>query len=235
MTDMHIHILPGVDDGASSWEEALAMARIACADGIDELFCTPHMNADHDDLLALREHARLREEFKELLAEENIPMTLYSGAEWMLTPDLIDVVDQCGRLGEGQAFLFELSPYMPPDAARLLLTDARRDGFRPVLAHPERHPWIDEKNCLLLGELVDRGCTLQLTAGSLTGEFGSGARKVACAIARTFPDAIVLASDAHHAGRRKPELAAGYNVLDRLLPDLASHARNTLHHLLNAN
>ena len=69
MTDMHIHILPGVDDGSSSWEESLAMARCAADDGITAMVCTPHMNAEEDGLEKLAEHTKIREELQRRLED----------------------------------------------------------------------------------------------------------------------------------------------------------------------
>ena len=228
MTDMHCHILPGVDDGSSSWEESLAMARCALADGISHVICTPHMNAELDAPDRLAVCARIREELQHRLSAEGIALTLTDGAEWMLTPDLLDVVREHGRLGGSQAFLFELSPFMPPTLARELVAEARAAGLHPVMAHPERHPWLTEKNCAELQALIERGCMLQLTAGSLLGDFGRTVRRLAECLARMYPKAIVLASDAHGMRGRIPVVSGAYAALSALHDDLAPQARINL-------
>lgn len=234
MTDMHIHILPGVDDGASSWEESLAMARCAEADGITAMVCTPHMDAEADGLEKLAEHTKKREELQRRLADEGIPLRLLGGAEWLLTPDLLDVVEKQGRLGESRAFLFELSPFMPIAAAEPLARSSTAAGLLPVLAHPERHPWLNEKNVSLLEALAARGCFFQLTAGSLAGEFGKNARRTGEAIALALPERVILASDAHHIHARRPLLRAGYEALEKLRQGMAGTAKNNLDNLLRS-
>lgn len=234
MTDMHIHILPGVDDGSSSWEESLAMARCAADDGITAMVCTPHMNAEEDGLEKLAEHTKIREELQRRLEDKGVSLLLLGGAEWMLTPDLLNVVEKQGRLGESRAFLFELSPFMPIAAAEPLVQSAAAAGLLPVLAHPERHPWLNEKNASSLEGIAARGCFFQLTAGSLAGEFGRDARRTGEAIALAFPERVILATDAHHIHARRPLLRAGYAALEKLRRGMAGKAENNLDNLLRS-
>lgn len=234
MTDIHCHILPNVDDGSSSWEETLDMARCAVSDGIRQVYCTPHMNAETDPLNSLAEHEALLKNVQLRLAGEGIDLHLLSGAEWMLTPDLLDVVIEKGRLGTSRAFLFELSPFIPPVIAESLISDAVRSGLYPIMAHPERHPWLNEKNCDALKKLVGRGCFLQITAGSLANDFGKQARRTGECLVRMFPDAVLLASDAHNMRGRKPLLSKGYDALDTLKPGLADQTEQTLNDILRS-
>ncbi len=228
MLDAHIHLLPGVDDGSPSWEMTLAMARQAAEDGIDHIICTPHMNAEVDGLAPLEHHAALRDELASRLEAEGLHIKLECGAEWMLTPDLIDVVRTCGRLGGSRSFLYELSPFMPLAAAGGILRDARKAGLVPILAHPERYPAVTPKDIPLLAELVFNGCVLQLTGGSLLGIFGKQARKNAEAMVHAFPETIVLSSDAHNTGVRSPHLRSAYAALETLHSGLSLKAEKKL-------
>lgn len=234
MTDIHCHILPCVDDGSSSWEETLDMARCAFSDGIRRIFCTPHMNAETEPLSKLAEHEELLGKIQLRLAGEGIDLHLLGGAEWMLTPDLLDVVLEKGRLGTTRAFLFELSPFIPPTIAEGLVRDAVRAGLRPIMAHPERHPWMNESNCGSLKTLAASGCVFQLTAGSLAGDFGRQARRIAKRMAQLFPDAVVLATDAHNMCGRKPLLRRGYDALESVQHGLAEQATLTLNDILRS-
>ena len=232
MIDAHAHLLPGVDDGSPSWEVTMQMARQAAEDGIRHIICTPHMNAEADGLAPLKRHMELLDEFRGRLLAEGIGISLDCGAEWMLTPDLVDVVSRQGRLGQGRAFLYELSPFMPMAAAGGILRSAKKAGLIPVLAHPERYPSMNEKEIPLLGEFTARGCVLQITAGSLLGVFGRDAKRLAEAIALAHPQSIVLSSDAHNTGPRSPKLRAAYAALDALQPGLANAAQQKLKILL---
>ena len=228
MLDAHVHLLPGVDDGSPSWEVTLAMARQAADDGIDHIICTPHINAEVDGLAMLDRHAALRDELEARLADADLSIRLECGAEWMLTPDLIDVVSNRGRLGKSRAFLYELSPFMPLATAGGILKDARKAGLIPVLAHPERYPSASEKDMPLLGDFAARGCYLQITGGSLLGVFGKEVRRLAERIVQSFPDRVVLSSDAHNTGARAPRLKAAYAALDALKSGLGQQAAQRL-------
>lgn len=232
MLDIHSHILPGIDDGASSWEEAIAMARCAEEDGIRTVVCTPHMDAEGNDLGDLDRHVELRNRFQQCLEEERIGITLLPGAEWMLSPDLMNIVLEKGRLGRSRAFLFELSQYMPVTAGEGLVAEAVSKGLHPVLAHPERHPWVDEKNVGVFEKLCSLGGVLQITAGSLTGEFGKAIRRTAESIVRKFPEHVIIASDAHHIVARKPQIRMGYSALEGIRPGLAEEVRIRTNNLL---
>lgn len=232
MLDIHSHILPGVDDGASSWEEAIAMARCAAEDGIHAIVCTPHMDAESNDINDIDVHAELLNRLQQRLVEERIDITLLPGAEWMLSPDLINIVQEKGRLGGSRAFLFELSRYMPVSAGESLVVEAVHKGLRPVIAHPERHPWVDEKNIGILEQLCSPGGLLQITAGSLTGEFGKAIQRIAESIVRKFPEYVIIASDAHRITVRKPQIKAGYSALERIRSGLAEEVRIRTNNLL---
>ena len=232
MIDAHIHLLPGVDDGSSSMEQSLAMARQAAADGVRRIICTPHMNAEFSPPDSLDRHASLCAELQAELDRAGIDVRLECGAEWMLTPGLVDIVRERGRLGQSRAFLFEVSLFMPVTAAAGILGDARRAGLRPVLAHPERYPSLSAKDAAVLGSLAERGCILQLTAGSLTGAFGRQVRQCSAAIARNFPESIVISSDAHDTESRTPVLSAGYAALDKISKGLAEQAQKRLEKLV---
>ncbi|MCQ2444060.1 MAG: hypothetical protein MJ061_00980 [Mailhella sp.] len=232
-TDIHIHLLPQVDDGSQSYDETLAMARCAEADGVKRIVCTPHMNADIDPLSRLDGFEALRASVQAMLDAEGIGVTLECGAEWMLSADLIDVVRERGRLAGTKAFLFELSPFMTAVAAEGLVEDAAELGLRPVLAHPERYPWLSAQNAAQLKPLADMGCVFQLTSASLAGNFGRDVRRAGEAVARMYPDSIVLATDAHNMDRRKPVLSDGYRALEALERGLAARAQAQLTNLPN--
>src|SRR5947209_2255860 len=144
MLDLHCHILPGVDDGAASLDETLAMARFCVLDGITHLVATPHCHR-HCRLLradVLPRVARLNQE----VTQAGLPLTILPGSEIQVTDSAayrreFEAGLYC-HLGDGRAFTLlefnwkaELYPADAPD----LIAWLRKQGMTPVVAHPERH------------------------------------------------------------------------------------------------
>lgn len=232
MTDIHIHILPAVDDGSRSFEESMAMARIAVADGIHRMICTPHMDAGAGDVSSRISLLTERlSGLQQALKEEAVPLELSLGAEWMLCPELMDFVDE-GRL-HNTLLLYELNAFMPSQVAYDFVMGLSGCRHTFILAHPERYPWADETVVSQLKPLAEAGVFFQLTSGSLTGLFGNRPRRAAEKIARNFSECVVLATDAHRADARRPELSAGYEALDALRAGQAAKSKKTLDFLLS--
>jgi protein-tyrosine phosphatase len=205
--DLHSHILPGVDDGAATMDDALEMARAARASGVRVVAATPHVRgaepiraeAMHEGVAVLR--ARL--------ADAGIELDVVGGGEvdldrlQALPPDELKGFG----LGGNSGYLLVEFPYQgwPLDAARLLF-DVQLTGMTPVLAHPERNGAVQAKP-ERLRELVEAGALVQVTAGSLVGRFGSANRRTAATLVEQGL-AHLLASDAHDATRRGFDLAA---------------------------
>jgi protein-tyrosine phosphatase len=228
MLDLHCHILPGVDDGAASLDEALDIARFCVADGITHVAATPHCHR-HCRLLradVLPHVARLNE----ALADADIPLTVLPGSEVQVTDTAAYRGDfEAGlycHLGDGSAFTLLEFPWKaeryPPDAAELVGW-LRGRGMTPILAHPERHAYLADDPGRLRA-LVEAGAWLQVTVDSLLGNHGPGPRSAGEALLRTYPDAV-LATDAHNR-RRCSGLSAGYAwVRERLGPERAEQLR----------
>jgi protein-tyrosine phosphatase len=212
MLDLHCHILPGVDDGAASLEEALAMARFCVRDGITHVTATPHC---HRHLRLLRDDilphvARFNEE----LGKAGLSLTVLPGSEVQVTDTAAYRANfEAGRychLGDGRAFtLLEFSwrdELYPPDAPELVAW-LRERGMTPIVAHPERHGYFRDDPARLRA-LVGAGAWLQVTVDSLLGNHGSGPQAAGGDLLRDYPE-VVLATDAHNT-RRCSGLSAGY-------------------------
>jgi protein-tyrosine phosphatase len=212
MLDLHCHILPGVDDGAASLDEALALARFCVRDGITHVVATPHCHR-HCRLLrgdVLPHVARLREE----LSRAGISLTVLPGSEIQVTDTAVyrrefEAGLYC-HLGDGRAFtLLEFNwkgELYPPDAPELV-TWLRKKEMTPIVAHPERHRFFAEEP-QRLGALVEAGAWLQITVDSLLGNHGPDPQVSGERLLQAFPDAV-LATDAHNL-RRCSGLSAGY-------------------------
>lgn len=208
MIDLHCHLLPGIDDGAPDRAVAVAMARCAAEDGITDVACTPHiypgLYENHRDGI-LAEIAA----FREVLKEEGVALNLVVGADTHLAPNLIADI-RGGRiptLNDTRYLLFEPPHHVAPPRLEETVFNLLVAGIVPVLTHPERLSWIDT-HYEIFERLVDGGALMQITAGSLTGRFGTRPKYWA---ERMLDEGLVhiLATDAHHIDKRPPLLAEG--------------------------
>ncbi len=213
MIDLHCHILPGVDDGAQSLAEAVAMCRLAAAQGCEAMVATPHQrrgiwwNDDRDRLRALARELQeaVGDGFRVLLGGE-----VHADAE---------VLDEVQRLPDGgilslagsRYLLLELAVHGTPDEAFHLVHETAVAGWRPILAHPELIPWLGSDPGLV-ERLVRLGATVQVTAMSVTGDFG---RRPMLDAHRLLEDGLVhyVASDSHDTARRPPGLRRAYETI----------------------
>lgn len=216
MVDYHVHILPGLDDGAASEAEFLAMAREAKKAGTTRLVATPHflpgVYATSRELVLAGVAAGRR-----LLQESGVDLELEPGMEVYLSPEVPGLARQ-GRLltlgDRGRWLLVELPFQEIPFYAEQVLFQLMLQGITPVLAHPERSRQVQEDQDWL-ARLVERGCLVQLNAGSLFGEYGRRVKAAAESLARRGL-VHLLGSDAHFSGSRSLDLAAARRRLMQL-------------------
>jgi len=206
MIDLHSHILPGIDDGAQDLGVALAMARIAAADGIATMVCTPHIYPGMYD----NDAPGIRRAVTELQAHldlAGIDLRLMSGADVHLQPDLLACVreDRVPTIAGSRYLLLEPPHHVAPPRFEEEVFELMAAGLVPVITHPERLSWV-EANYELFVRLVDRGCWMQITAGALTGRFGRRVRYWGDRFV-SEGNAHLLATDAHDPQRRPPLLA----------------------------
>jgi protein-tyrosine phosphatase len=216
MIDLHCHLLPGVDDGARDLEESLAMARLAVADGIQAIVVTPHaLNGVYrqgkEEIL--ERFARLQE----FVAGHHLPLKLFPGADIHLAPGFFHKLGNQELLSiNGRRYLLlELPSFALPAGLHDTLFQLKAKGFTPIITHPERNFAIQNEPEIVV-DLRRYGALVQVTAMSLTGEFGKKVK--ACADWLVEKGLVqVLASDAHSSQRRPPILSAGLKVAANLI------------------
>ncbi len=215
MIDLHNHILPGVDDGARDMEEAVAMARMAVADGIHTVVATPHVRHPTFHVETV-DRDRALKELNERLTKESIPLTVLPGAEIHLFDDLLVSVeaDATLALGGGRWILLEWPNDVSLSLMKSIVFDAQIKGMTVLLAHAERHP--DAKSETLIADLVRAGLKLQINADSLTRRFTGRIGRTAKRLIRDG-HCHVLASDAHDVTGRPPRLTAALAVAKSLI------------------
>ncbi len=205
MIDLHCHVLPGIDDGPPKLEDSLSLCRAAHADGIRTIVATPHVSWSYPDVNAAVVDRQVLA-VNQALRAAAIELSIEPGAELALSraSELSDDELRSLRLAGGTHVLLEL-PWTAVGAAvvQALRAVAQR-GVAVVLAHPERSPLL-QQDLPLVRALVDEGLLCCLNAGSL-GEQAD--RRTRSAARRLLSEGLVhvIASDAHDARRRPPEL-----------------------------
>lgn len=216
LIDLHAHLLPSIDDGAKSVEESLAMARLSVADGIVAMACTPHILPGRYNNTAASIEAAVAS-LRLALQQAGIPLTLYVGADVHIAPDLLEKLrsGQVPSLNGSRYFLLEPPGGIRPVQFVKFTERLLAGGYVPIITHPERLPWV-EKNFSDITEAQDTGCLVQLTAASITGEFGTLAKR----LSDRFIDAgrvDIVASDTHGETRRPPGVTAARAVIAQRL------------------
>jgi protein-tyrosine phosphatase len=206
--DLHCHYLPGIDDGAQTLEESLELARAAVAAGITTAVMTPHVHPGRYENNS-SSIERLRAAFQRVLEHKQIPLAIRAGGEVRISADIIQMVEdgEIPFLGSADGYRIMLLEF--PHSHLLLGADklvkwllARR--IRPLIAHPERNKEV-MRNADKIAPFVQSGCLLQLTGGSIIGQFGKPAQDCArLLIERGW--ASVVATDAHNLKHRPPNL-----------------------------
>jgi protein-tyrosine phosphatase len=232
MIDLHCHLLPGIDDGPATLDDALALARAMVADGITQAVATPHVFPGRFDNTR-GSIAPVYAAFCQRLAQEGIALRLHVAGELRLSAELLD------RLGSGElpflnqdgspprAMLLEMPDGQVPLGTDRLCAAFTRQGIVPLIAHPERNRGVMER-LDRLDPLLDAGCQLQLTAGSLLGDFGDRAHDTAWDLLERGQVAVV-ASDAHNLRGRAPRMSAARELLAQEFGEAVAR-RLTLEH-----
>jgi protein-tyrosine phosphatase len=208
--DIHSHILPEVDDGARSMEEAVEMARIAAEDGIEQMVSTPHMfnglsqNPEPPEIL---ERVAALNEAVAAVFERRI--TILPGNEVHVSHDIAAQAknNRVTKINQRNYMLVEFPQLTVPVGADDVFYKLLLQGVRPILVHPERNSQI-QNHPSIVATFVERGVLIQVTAMSMTGEFGPAAKQ--CAEMLLRHDCVhFLATDTHRPNRRPPILSKG--------------------------
>src|SRR3989442_1245450 len=205
MIDIHLHILPGVDDGPETLQEALALAKVLVEEGIHSAVATPHYNDQFPQRNAAEIRGRVHD-LQQTLDQQEIPLRLFAGHEVLIKPGLIEDI-QTGRLSTlngSRYLLLELwNQSQLPEVERVIF-ELRAFGITPVLAHPERYS-IFQKEPKRLTSLLRQGVLAQITASSLVGMQGRTAQRTAQTLLKQG-QVHCIASDAHGLHKRPPAI-----------------------------
>ncbi len=212
-TDTHCHLLPGVDDGAADWPESRICLEIARREKIGRILVTPHINPYR---YPNRPEA-LRDAFEEWKEKAKaLGIRLHLGCEAYYHAEIGDAWDRGELLPmdeSGRFLLVELPLSMMPPRISETFYRLRLAGAEPVLAHPERYPFV-QRDPLVLGDLARQEIPFLLTTYSLAGFFGSGIQKTSFALLERGWGTLV-SSDAHSPHARTPMFREAVRILNR--------------------
>lgn len=219
MIDLHSHILPGIDDGARTMSDALAMAEQSIQAGVTHLLCTPHMHQGvYDNSFGSIEPVFIQ--FVDALQQHAISLKVAYAAEIRIKPEITAWVQQnqipfIGTWQQKPALLLELPHSHIPAGTDILIRWLLKNNIQAVIPHPERNREIqqDYTKATMLKRL---GCVFQATAGAFTGSFGQTVYDTAIYLLEA-QSIDYIASDTHSVNRRPNEMDAAAKELRVLL------------------
>lgn len=196
-TDMHSHLLPGIDDGSPDMPTSIRLIRGMMDLGYKKLITTPHILGDMykntpEIILGALESVR------KAVKEEGLDVEINAAAEYFLDDHVAGIL----KSGEplltisGKMVLVEFSLAYPSHGLKDILFDMQMQGYQPVIAHPERYIYL-ERNKEFYEELKDIGCLFQLNLLALTGHYGKSVQEMAHYLTRKeYYD--LVGTDLHH-------------------------------------
>lgn len=221
MIDIHHHLLWGLDDGASSIETSVAMARVAAEDGITHVVCSPHANGQYiysPDVVTAK-----IDELQRVLDKEKIGLKLGRGCDFHLSYDNIQEAkadpERYSINGLGY-LLVELPDYSLPRGLAEIFYELQLAGMTPILTHPERNPTL-QADQHRMQEWLRAGLLIQVTTGSILGHMGKHAERMSHQLlANRWVH--FLATDAHNTTSRPPKMREAFEIVaQRYGPDYA--------------
>lgn len=224
MIDMHSHILPGVDDGAQNPKDSFNLLQMAIRDGVKTQVLTPHIHTGRYDnnLKSLLGHFQ---RFKQAVSKADLPIQIELAAEVRLDDSVPSLVESeqipfLGRWKNKNVMLIEFPSTRIPVASLNLVRWLYNNGIIAMIAHPERNRELQESP-EKIRPFIENGCMLQVTAGSLTGQFGRKAFDTSLVYLR-LGIVTLLATDTHNLKYRPPILSRGVKVAANVIGKTAA-------------
>jgi protein-tyrosine phosphatase len=229
MIDLHCHILPNIDDGAKSMDEAIGLVTLAVEQGISRMVATPHIHLGiyDNNLQSINVAYGI---LCDALALTNLDVQVRVAAEVRISPEIMLFIEQqqlpfLGRYGQKDVLLLELpSSHIPPGTDKLI-SWLFSNNVLPMIAHPERNREL-QTYPERIAPFVQAGCLFQLTAASLLGDLGPAPQRLSEHFIQQRIYSI-LASDCHSLQRRPPKMAAAQQQI-ALFDEQYAHELTTI-------
>ena len=195
--DIHSHLLPGIDDGAKSFEDTLGLTQSLQNFGISQFITTPHIiqhvwDNTREQIITTKNNT------VEALAKNNITISFQAAAEYLMDDQFVKLLQSNDLLTlKDNYVLVEISYINAPIQLYSILFDLRVAGYIPVLAHPERYLFY-HKNFSEYEKLKKAGCFFQLNLLAVVGYYGENIAKIADTLLQKGMYDFV-GSDVHHS------------------------------------
>ena len=212
IVDLHMHVVPGIDDGSRSIEESLQMLKLASEQGVTDVFCTSHNGYCQED------GERYMNAFLKLenaVAEAKINVRIHKGCELLCAGEYIDDIiygldiGAFSTLGNSKYVLAELYPDAKPIEALTIIKTLTENRYKPIIAHMERNYNITS---LMVRLLIQSGALIQVNAFSLMDESNKEIRERARELLRN-KYVHFIGSDAHRIDHRPPNITSGIKYI----------------------
>ena len=222
--DIHCHCLAGIDDGPPAMADAIALCRALVVDSVATVIATPHQLGRYNDCNQAVHIRQKVSQLNEQLKHTGLPLTVVPGADvrvdericWLLENDKILTLADGGKY-----ILLELPHQIFIDIEPLLV-ELGSLGVRAIISHPERHSVLVVRPELLNKWLLEHSATVQLTAGSLLGQFGPAAQKAAWHLLSSGLASLV-ATDSLDLDGRRPCMSAAFKCISNQLSPTIAH------------
>ena len=237
IVDLHMHIVPGFDDGSRTTKESLEMLELSEKQGVSDVFCTSHNGYSKEDGEV---YICKFNELKETVGKSKLNIRLHKGCEILCAGEYMEEIiygleiGAFTTLGESKYVLAELYPNARPSEALFIIDELKKNGYKPIIAHMERNYNITG---IMVGTLIQNGALIQINAHSLVDEDDVEIRtRARDLLNREYVHFI--GSDAHRSDHRPPNLTSGTNyILENTTREYAMNIlyKNAQAILLNEN
>lgn len=215
MIDLHSHIMPGIDDGSQDIYDSIEMAEIAEDSGVEVIVATPHSNFKGVYESYYDHHFKQRfAHLKQALKDNNLSLTLIEGMEIMASDDIIQKLNshQLITLNHTDVPLVEFDFFVHFDYIHYIVEQLLKNGYRPLIAHPERYFCII-KDPDRVRTLLKMGALIQCNKSSILGHFGLNIKTCVDYLLKEKL-VTVVASDSHGIDVRTPDMSEIQFYLD---------------------
>ncbi len=214
LIDLHIHILPGVDDGSLDMQQSLDMARLAVESGVHHMAVTPHSMKGIFNNYVSEDLEQRYQSLQKALDDHHIDLQIYHGMEVFATPETPSDLEnhRIWTINDTKYFLIEFDFGEDPSFMNEILYQCQEKGYIPIVAHPERYYAVQDDPQLVYAWFCG-GCAIQINKGSLFGVYGHREKETAI---RLLKHGVVshVGSDAHNLKRRNPSFEHIYAYLE---------------------
>ena len=214
ITDLHMHVVPGVDDGSFDMRMSLDMLELAYEQGVRDIFCTSHNVYSEEEITKYKSQFMMLQ----MMARARFAdLNLHMGCELLCAGEYIDDILyglEIGvflPLGNSKSVLTELYPDVTPKEAKSVVEAMVAAGWKPILAHAERYPALFDGTTLQ--DLIDLGAKIQVNLYSLVEENKDDIRERARHLADKCL-AHFVGSDAHRINYRSPKYESGVRYIE---------------------